>query len=81
MRKVDALKEDIYAYIKDNDLHHMSDKDCVVEQLQKKFINPIEELYYVLEDAIQSTDQYKLYEMDAKYGFGGTLSSIHKTIK
>jgi hypothetical protein len=59
----------------------MTDKDHAVVLLQRKFSNQLEEIYYVLEDAIQSENPSKIYELDAKYGYGGTISNMYKVVK
>ena len=81
MSKIDAPKADLYAYIKNNSFHRMTDKDHAVVLLQKKFTNPIEEIYYVLEEAILSENPSKIYELDSKYKYGGTISNMYKVVK
>jgi hypothetical protein len=81
MSKIDAPKADLYTFIKNNNYHRMTDKDHAVVLLQRKFSNQLEEIYYVLEDAIQSENPSKIYELDAKYGYGGTISNMYKVVK
>jgi len=81
MSKIDAPKADLYTFIKNNNYHRMTDKDHAVVLLQRKFLNPIEEIYYVLEDAIQSDNPSKIYEIDSKYNYGGTISDMYRVVK
>lgn len=81
MIKIDVCKSDLYAFIKDKSYHRMTDKNHVVTLLQKKFSNPIEELYYILEEAIDSENIGKIQELDTKYQYTGTISSLYKVLK
>jgi hypothetical protein len=81
MKKTDIPKADLYSYIKDNAYHRLTDKNHTVVLLRKKFSNTIEEIYFVLEEAILSEDISKIQELDAKYNYEGTLSNIHKAVK
>jgi hypothetical protein len=81
MEKMAVPSNYLYEYIKDKALHHMTDLNHVVEILESKFANDREEIENILKDAIDSNNPSKIYVIDTKYGYDGTISKMYKALK
>lgn len=72
---VSSSREEIYQFIKDNNVHKMY-RGAAVEYLMDKFTNPREEIENILDDAILSLDPSKEPHIDANYNYQKPKSGL-----